>query len=288
MTHNPLTQTCMLVYLSISAWAGRRQDRKATAAVEREFETDRDAGVYSKYLVPPKSLAAVNAAVKRLRDVHYKFTLPWLDGGARVLSAQAYFAYEQALMKEGAEFDKAVDDFVREYPNYCALGQKQQGKLWNPVEYPRDIRRKFARSVQYLPFPSGDDFRVAGLNGHTHAVRQNIDNAAPQVAQSVRVEVHERVREAVERIIDRMTQYRQDSSGKVFNPFRDSLIENARDLVKLLPLLNVTGDAEVTDITSRLDALVRVEPDALRASEALRQKTADEAKAIMDAMAAFV
>ena len=80
----------------------------------------------------------------------------------------------------------------------------------------------------------------------------------------------------------------QKAHEKLADPdaiFRDSLIENVKELCHILPRLNVADDEQLESL--RLDALVKVgavKPDALRLDPDLRSKKAAEAKAIMDKM----
>ena len=69
--------------------------------------------------------------------------------------------------------------------------------------------------------------------------------------------------------------------------FRDSLIENVRELVDVLPLLNITDDPAVNAVLAGLDSIGRVDPSDLRKDAALREQLAREAETLTSAMEAF-
>jgi hypothetical protein len=77
-------------------------------------------------------------------------------------------------------------------------------------------------------------------------------------------------------------------TGGKAGSFRDSLVENVRELVEVLPMLNVTGNPLVAEITRDLDRLGSVEPGALRESETLRQETKAAAEAIVAKMEGYI
>lgn len=64
--------------------------------------------------------------------------------------------------------------------------------------------------------------------------------------------------------------------------FRDSLVENLRDLVKVMPSLNITGDPELDALSDRLSQLAKYDAETLRNSDTAREKVANEAKRILE------
>ena len=77
--------------------------------------------------------------------------------------------------------------------------------------------------------------------------------------------------------------------GKLSQPeaiFRDSLIENARELCDVLTRLNLTDDPKLETLRRQTELLVQSEPQLLRDNPDVRVSTANEAQAILDAMTA--
>ncbi len=81
MTTSLQTQA-MLVTLSVSCWTGRVQDKKVSAEVEQTHGAT-DAGRYNKLLVDKAHMDPLVQFAGKVRQYHYKMTLPWLDNGAR-------------------------------------------------------------------------------------------------------------------------------------------------------------------------------------------------------------
>jgi hypothetical protein len=70
--------------------------------------------------------------------------------------------------------------------------------------------------------------------------------------------------------------------------FRDSLVENVRELVAVLPSLNITGDPTLAAVAARMEALCRDDADELRDNAAARASVAAEADAILADVGQFL
>ena len=76
-------------------------------------------------------------------------------------------------------------------------------------------------------------------------------------------DLYRRMAEAVERVSERL---REDDDGKPL-VFRDTMISNIRDLVDVVPRLNIFGDDELARLCEQVkEKIASVEPDALRPS----------------------
>jgi hypothetical protein len=80
-------------------------------------------------------------------------------------------------------------------------------------------------------------------------------------------------------------------SEKLADPkavFRDTMVENTRELCALLPRLNFADDPNLEDLRQQVEGSLLLHPDALRNNPVVRQDKAREAKDIMDKMSAFM
>jgi hypothetical protein len=72
------------------------------------------------------------------------------------------------------------------------------------------------------------------------------------------------------------------------NTFRDTLVDNARDLVRVLPSLNITNDPNLIAMAKELDdSLCRHHPETLRQPGVTRAETASKMADLMAKMGAF-
>ena len=78
-----------------------------------------------------------------------------------------------------------------------------------------------------------------------------------------------------------------DGKGKTDATFRDSLIENAREVTDVLKRINLTDDPELEKLRKQTEALATSnEPEKLRTNSKVRTQTATRAQSILDAMTA--
>lgn len=280
---NPLSSKCVLVNLRISVWGGKKKDRNAGSATAREMEAESDAYDAILNLVPKRAMAKVVSSASALRIHIYNMTLPWLDGGTRVLSSAAYFKFLEKYNKLKSEFDNAVSDFDPIYQHAREQGPVRLGKAFKASDFPSDIRHKFGASLTFLPFPKADDFRVSGLESAESDIRKGISDLENQVSETARQECLDRIIAAVTKVTEKLQNY----SGKREGSFRDTLIENLSDLADVIPLLNVSNDQRIADLCGDLKKLSRHDPQFARESEIYRNEIINEANGVLNRMSSF-
>ena len=70
--------------------------------------------------------------------------------------------------------------------------------------------------------------------------------------------------------------------------FRDTLVDNTKELCALLPRLNFMDDPNLEALRLQVEGALIKHPEALRNDPDLRRDTAVEAKQIMDKMSVFM
>lgn len=285
-----VTSRALLVQLSCGQWTARKLDRKVSADVAVQHGAKAGAGNYNKVLVARGNLAAIAAVVAQARQDHAFYSLPWLQDGTRIIPAAAFTDYSARMAKHRETFENEVREFCANYPDYIAQARGELGALFNATDYPsvRDIRARFNWSVTVLPMPDAADFRV-DLDAATVAVLQ-ADMAANvhSAMQSAVKDTFDRLHKVVRNMADKLAAYDPDA-GKQGNPFRDTLVENVRELVAVLPSLNVMGDARLTKAIDDVQTkLTTHDAQALRDDATLRNDTAKAAADIADALSGWM
>ena len=289
--NNALGERAMLASLSVSVWSARKHDNRISDKVADEHGADRSMGHYAKHLLPRQLLTAVNAANSALRDHHNLNTLAWGDDGTRILPAANFFGYQQHQRTLEDNFYKAVRDFVAGYPDYVQAARIALNGLFNQRDYPRadQIGRKFGVRRQFLPVAQPDDFRVTLGEEHVARIKADIESRNIELLDSANRDLWQRVHAVTVRLVDRLGAYQVDPlDGSKTHPFRDSLIENIRALLDIMPRLNLTADAEINRIRQLLAEKVAChDPEALREDPILRGRVLDAATGILAQMEGY-
>lgn len=271
-----LKDKAMLINLSISMWTNSRMDRRAATEIETAHGAH-DAGRYNKTLVNKVYLDPLAKFAASVRTYHYKRTLPWMDNGTRLLPAVGAMDYFAQIRTFKQTFEQMVDQFVYLYTSQLITdAQLRLGTLYNQGDYPSaaDMRLKFSINTDLQPISEGSDFRISLGEDELHAIQQDIDLKAAQRTAAAQKNAWSRLREVVQNIHTRMT------SDKVV--IRDSLMDNTRDLLRVLPGLNIQNDPHMQAMCNRISSELIHANNRLRASAQLRAEVAEKAVAILE------
>jgi hypothetical protein len=280
----------LLVSLHIKQYAGKKEDKKVSRKARADHAADDDAGAFQKNLVPKDALEPITKAVSALRAFHGENTLPWLDEGERVLPSANYESYKTEIEGLKDAFETAVRDFVNNWDGIRAAAKDKLGDMYNESDYPADIRDKFSCTVRFMPLPTAEDFRVNISADEREVLRGQIAASLDDAARLANADLYRRLGEAVKAMAARLAGYDRDpETGKVSGVFRDSLVENLRDLVALVPRLNFSEDPELEAIRAQVEGeLCEHDAQVLRDDDGTRERVAESAEAIGARLAEFM
>lgn len=269
-----LSSKAMIVSLHVSCWTARKQDKKVSSEVEQAHNA-RDAGRFNKLLIDKAALDPLTSFAGRIRDKHYDLTLPWLDNGGRLLPSKLFFEYRKTLEHMKSEYATLVDNFLAGYDTQVQAARNRLGTMFNPEDYPQvaALRRKFAVELDIVPVPQAADFRVDVGDAERARIQREMEERMAKRQAEASAATWERIREVVSTI------YLRTSADKPV--IRDSLIENARDLVALLPGLNLDDDPAMTTVARAISDNLLVDLWTLRNNRFVRQKVAQSAQLIL-------
>jgi hypothetical protein len=278
-----LTDKALLVQLNISQWTARKYDRKVTKDILTQHGASMGAGRFNKSLLPMNGyLDSVHKKATAIRQKYYTNTLPWGIEGTQMLPSANYLEFMTEFRKEKGEWESLVAEFIS---NYSRL--KEDAKrllpngLYNESDYPCDdsIHEKFNIDMAVFPVPS-DDFRVEIGDAELNNIQQDVERRVAEASEIAMADIWKRLYDRVKHM-----------SEKLADPkaiFRDTMVENTRELCALLPRLNFADDPNLEDLRQQVEGSLLLHPDALRNNPVLRDEKAQEAKDIMDKMSAFM
>jgi hypothetical protein len=276
---SPLSRKATLVAVVISTWTARKLDRKVTDEVNRAHNAVADAGRFNKLLVDAKRLEKLNSIVSQARQLHYTMTKPWCDEGMRILPNVLHtkFANEFRVLKR--EFAQAADEFCADYPRFVEERKRALNGLFNAEDYPSasEIRSKFHLDTKVFPVPEADDFRSDVLDADTiEDIKRELNETSDQVLAGAMNDTKTQIVKAVGRMSERLTAYDGGKEGS----FKNSLVENVRELAELLPAFNFDNDPAFNALIKRIQKeLCTEDADTLRKHDSVReavQKSADD------------
>jgi hypothetical protein len=276
-----IASSAMLVELSISGWTARKLDKKVSAEIDVAKGTQTQAGNYNKNLLAGTGfLDTITKYAANARAWHISQTLPWSDSGVRLLPVSNFIAYKEQLNKLEENYTALVHKFVDAYPNLVTAAAFQLGNLFDRNEYPDadKIFHKFKFSCNFFPVPQAGDFRVdigeeakqELANSCQHAYEERLNNAMGEAWQ--------RLHKCLSNVSERLT-VNDDQKEKIF---RDSLVENAHELIELLTHLNITKDPKLEQARIELnEAIGHHDADSLRSSAVAKEAVKNKVDSIL-------
>lgn len=278
-----LSTRAMLVTLNISQWTAKKLSKKGTEEICQKHNTNSSWAKASKTLVADEELKKIASIANEARTYHYSMTLLWSDSGQRILPAKAYFDYTQAMRKFSDEFFDQVDKFTFIYPDLKEEARKMLNGLFEEKDYPDslNIRKKYKFETIIDPLPESTDFRVLLTDADTARIKAEIEDRTNARIKEAMADLWTRLFEVVTHIREKLSQ--PDAI------FRDTLIDNAKELCGILPKLNIGNDQKLESLSNRVqNEIASLSPDILRNNKDVRKETAQKADEIFNLMASYM
>jgi hypothetical protein len=287
-----IQNSAMLIELNISAWTGRKMDKKVSAEIDVSKNTKARGGNYHKHLLAgTQALETVQELVGTVRRWHHEQTLPWSDSGSRLLPMKNFFEYKRQLSEYEREFNDSVDSMIQAYPQLVSAAAFQLGALFNRNEYPdvHELQGKFALRYAFMPVPDGGDFRIDAEEETKNELKAQYEKFYEERLNSAMKDMWDRLHVCLTRmsekladsVVPRNTKGKQEIKTQIF---RDSLVSNAVDLCALLTNLNVTDDPKLEHARKELEKTIAgVTPDQLRENYETRTRVKSKVDEILKA-----
>src|SRR5260370_10566921 len=285
-----LQDTEMSASLNSAVWSAKKYDKKVSKEVaDKHGMSDSSLGRYNKSLVAKKSLEKINKIATAARADFHKFSLPWDDNGTRILTSAGFFKLAEAMRKHNNDFLPAKDEVIENYPEMVEQAKTDSKGLFNPDDYPAkaEISNKFRYAWRVRPLPDAGDFRVKLSDTETALIQQQITADVQESVKHAMQDIWARMQDVIQAAANKLKAYKVTADG-VENPFRDSLIQNIKDLLEIIPALNLTEDPKVAQFASYMKQLVKYDANTLRDNDGTRMQIAKAADDILTKMQAYV
>jgi len=240
----------------------------------------------ARFLTAGKKLVDVrHEAFRRLTSIRTRLvnywrgiTLPYTEPGVRLIRQSDIESFVHTLEGFRDELTGAEADLNTAYDEIKADARRRLGRLYNPADYPPEIRNLFRVGWD---FPS--------VEPPSYLMR-----IAPEVYEQERQRVAARFDEAVRlaeqafatefaRLLSHLTARLANGEDGQRQVFRDSVIHNLTGFFGRFVELNVRSNPELDALVEQAQQLVRgVTPQQLRNSDALRQHVAAEMARVQD------
>ncbi|MBC9909105.1 DUF3150 domain-containing protein [Chitinophaga varians] len=275
-----LLENALLVNLKINQWTARRHDKQVSREIEIEHNSH-NAGRFNKILINEDEMRKIQKVASAARTYLYDNTLPWSDGGDRLLPATNYFAFVGEFRTFKDQYEEAVSAFILKYDTLIEEARVRLNGMFRENDYPpiTALQTKFNIGITFMPLSDLTDFRL-----------QIDQKEVEKIKGQMQIEIETRIKEATQNIWERIriaVGHMAEQLSKDDSKIHSSLVSNMLELIELLPRLNFTSDDEITDTIDSMKQLI-VPVESLRTNKDLRRVKANEAQRIFDKVSEFI
>jgi len=234
----------------------------------------------ARFLTAGKKLVDVrHEAFRRLTSIRTRLvnywrgiTLPYTEPGVRLIRQSDIEAFVHTLKGFRDELVQAEADLNAAYDEIKADARRRLGRLYNPADYPPEIRNLFRVGWD---FPSVEPPSYL-MRISTEVYEQERQRVAARFDEAVRLAEQAFATEFA-RLLSHLTARLANGEDGQRQVFRDSVIHNLTEFFGRFVELNVRSNPELDTLVEQAQQLVRgVTPQQLRNSDALRQHIAAE------------
>lgn len=296
-----LNSRAILVTLELCKPGFDRKDRRITAKVITENKASRNAGRFTKHIVPPdtKELRALANYDKQLREDWFARETSPFSGDLRLLDLRNFDAFFDAFSARWRPGREAVVSQLKDAyqganpPNESPAGplillaQEALGDMFSPSDYPPVATFDFSCRLTPLPVPSSGHLAVElaseiASDGEAKiaALRQQMDALSQRVTAEARADLAVKLAQPLVRLADRKKWSAQADAA---------LWAGLSAVCDLVVRCNVTRDPLLASLGKQVAELQSAHaPDTLHADESAREKARSTAAAILERMKPIV
>lgn len=247
---NNIHNNAMLAQFGVSMLGANKNDGAESSTYAKSKNSQVGSVKVVKALFDKKDLSDMRTHVTEARKVHMRMTLPWNDGGQRLLPSSMFSDYQAEMMECKSNFEYTVELFVKDYDMIKNRAKLRLGDLYCEDDYPsvNEVADRFRMRTSIVPMPKSDDFRAQGLS--------DVDVAV--LKKEMEKELHEKSKFAIQDIISRLRdafnhlgeKLNQDKS-RIHQTTVDHVFDALEDAQKLNVYDNDTLDKLVSGILNR-------------------------------------
>lgn len=237
-----ISEKAVIVKFKVGLPTGHKTDRGVASEID-QIKGANGAGRYTKILLTKEDLAGPNTVYSASYAYFQKMTLPWEDGGWRILPNALFFEFQETMREFKGKYQKSVDDINLEAVKTRA--EKRLGTMYREDEMPskEDLRRAFYFDWDFWPIPESGDFRIDASKEHADVLREQAERQLASKQKEALESLWFRLRDelvSLKERIDEGTRLNARSLGGI------------KRALEILPKLNVFGDSQLEDVGNQV------------------------------------
>lgn len=283
--------TCMLVAVRMRALGLTRTDREASRQVEDNAQASRGAARVTVSRLPGADQfhKAMIKIQMETRAAVSAITMPYGNNeGWRLLPNVNWDRLTTTVAQARQAHSAMLEKYKEALPDVLAQARANRGTLNVDIPTEEEIISGYSMEVEFRDIPEGN------FKGMPESVSQKLKvHVGRQVAaamEQAQRDTFERFLPHLTRFVERLELYDQREQAQAAGQdvgrkgvFRDSLVENLKELVEVVDSFNVLGDERLVELKEKVGAII-VSPEKLRDSQPAREEAREKARSVLSTL----
>jgi len=202
------------------------------------------------------SFKAVTAVKNRAVGFWKSLTLPFPEGGVRLIRQDRVEEFDAQMREYQAELAEAVTSLDRHYTELKAAARERLGTLFNESDYPASLEGMFSIAWDFPSVEAPDYLRQ--LNPELY--QQECQRVQERFSEAVRL-AEQAFTEELAKLVSRLTERLSGQVDQKPKIFRDSAIGNLTEFFDRFREMNVRSNEQLDNLVADAQRVVRgVEP----------------------------
>lgn len=258
---------------------------------------DKDSIIGQVVLIQRKDTAPIHAIARLAKAVLHSFTVPWEDGGWRLLRSADYGTVEQRFAEFTRQYRDEVEKLVAKHDELEKSAKARLGSLEAGMFPTRDeLRSKYGFRMSEDVIANNSDIRLSGMSpAKVEAIAKKREEQVREQFRAANLDTIERIKKEVQVLHERMTEMQKPAEkGKRASTFQSDskgkypIFENISSMLDIAEHLNFNNDERLTALIKKVrSAMTTFNQDQCKESKLAREHVITQTKTVLDELATF-
>jgi hypothetical protein len=286
-----LTKKAILAKLTVHTYAFRERDDERIKELAEKYHVDPRLLDLKKTTMMKEFTKRLDTIISSIRPSFNDCTLPWKDGGFRLLNVNLFNKLEKTLRDKNEELKEALETFLKSYTEFINQTKINLGDMSNNIEYPsvNFLRDRYKFEISYDPLSTTNDFRIEAGNDIINEIKKNCEDNSNKSIKNAMSEAWDRTTSVIERLYERLSAEDVESTRKNGEAYMrkpricESLVSNIKELIELLPSFNITNDPKLESVRQEMESkFAHINLEDIKDDESYRKEKAKEAETLLN------
>lgn len=275
-----VSKNLVKVRVRISAWTGNAKSLEGRQELAMDHAAEADAVTVGLHILPKALQKQIRDHSIGIRKVVKSLSLPFEDGGYRILKSSEYSRLNKEVQRRKDAFENFVyDEIYLKYNELTHIARKRLGSLFNEDMFPDSdqILKRFGVRMSVQPVENLDDLQIKGIsNDELEEIKRATKEELENNLLEGQMDLVRNLRKMVENIIDKT-----DKEGSRYK----RALENLKELCDSVPMLNIFESEELNNLAKSIkEKIAETDSDSIKDDPKVAKAIKVEASSFVDAL----